>query len=466
MSVVLSLTLSRATWARPEGFLMLRVLSGHSEHLCYEGRMKKISTFALVLLLTQTALAVTPDLGVYLRAGSGSNAAGGAQECISNRGSGGNEFRLGNECGIYGEFGIGATLLKAENERAPFWRLFTNFAFSYNNRTDWEGNNSNNWVLREVYTEGGRVDGLDFTAWAGKRFYRWGDVHMNDFYPVNFSGPGGGIGGLHVGKGVLSLAVIQNAQSDEINGSTGQVTRVGNAAKSTLHVRYEDLATGLGVLSLWGVVGSTPSTKTTATPETNYKAATGGFLALRLSSALRESTRNEWGVAYGQSLLSNMGSTGDLVKDCAGAADASCNVTGSWRVRAWDSVVYEGESWSVAGALMYDELNKGTAVDSRVRWTSVGVRPTYWITEHISLAGQAGISNVVDESDGLGARNLWRVTVAPQISMSKGYFARPVIRAYYSRTQWNENNKTSASGTSAAADTSIDTLGFQTEVWF
>lgn len=428
--------------------------------------MQKTSIFLSLFFLSLSSYAVTPDLGVYLRAGSGSNAAGGAQECISNKGSGGNEFRLGNECGIYGEFGIGATLLKAENERAPFWRLFTNFAFAYNNRTDWEGNNPNNWVLREVYTEGGRVDGLDFTAWAGKRFYRWGDVHMNDFYPVNFSGPGGGIGGLHFGKGVLSFAVIQNAQSDEINGATGQVTRVGNAAKSTLHVRYDDMPTAFGVLSLWAVAGTTPSTKTTATPETNYKAATGGFLAARLSSALTEKTRNEFGLAFGQSIMSNMGSSGDLVKDCDTATDASCNVTGSSRVRAWNSVVYEGESWSVAGALMFDELSKGTSADSRVRWTSAGVRPTYWITEHISLAGQAGISNVVDESDGLGARNLWRVTIAPQISMSKGYFARPVIRAYYSRTQWNESNQISAAGTSAAADKSIDSLGFQTEVWF
>ena len=449
--------------------MMLRVLLCALIGICYTARMNKIRGLFIGLFLPfsiSAQAALTPDLGIYLRAGSGSNASGGGQECVSNAGAGGNEFRLGNECGIYGEFGFGVAILKAENERAPFWRLFTNFAFAYNNRTDWEGNNPNNWVLREVYTEGGRVDGLDFSAWAGKRFYRWGDVHMDDFYPVNMSGPGGGIGGLQYGPGTLSFAVIQNASSDEINGANGQLTRVGNAAKSTLHIRYDDMKTNYGIWSFWATAGITPSTKSAPTGTTDYKSASGGFFAAKTNFKIGDKTQNEIGLAYGNSIMSNMGSTGDLVKDCNLGTDAACNVTSSWRVRAWENIVYEGESWSIAGAAIYDELDKATSADSKVRWTSLGVRPTYWFTEHISLATQAGISNVVDESDGQGSRNLMRFTVAPQISMNKGYWSRPVIRAYYSRTQWGENNKKSAATTSAANDTSIDSLGFQTEVWF
>ncbi|RZK71205.1 MAG: hypothetical protein EOO85_20250, partial [Pedobacter sp.] len=45
----------------------------------------------------------------------GGNGKGGAQECFGNKGAGSNEFRLGNECGIYGEFSLGGYILKADD---------------------------------------------------------------------------------------------------------------------------------------------------------------------------------------------------------------------------------------------------------------------------------------------------------------------------------------------------------------
>ncbi|MBX3019964.1 MAG: carbohydrate porin [Bdellovibrionaceae bacterium] len=418
--------------------------------------------------------ALTPELQMYLRSSSGANGVGGAQECINNPGAWGNEFRLGNECATYGEFGFGAWVLKPAQDGDPFFRFFANFAVVYDNRTDWEApsvptggglRGGNVWVMREVYSEGGYYAGAPFTAWAGKRFYRWGDVHLNDYYPVAMSGPGGGIGGIKTDYGTWSLAVIQNAQANEINGSGDVRTEVGIAAKTSLHLRTEGWGTPAGWLSLWGVAATTPPAKDPATG-TDYRKSTGGFFAAKLNSTIYEGVNNEFGMAYGEGVMSTMGPGGELVKDCQDTTDASCTVPGAQRLRAWNATVWETTKWSGQLAFMYDELDRGTSTGTRFRWLSAGVRPMYWFTDNVSLIFQAGVSHIVDEADGLGSRNLARFTIAPQLSLAKGYWSRPVVRAYYSRTAWNQANVGAANGTTAQGKTEIDSIGVQTEVWF
>lgn len=443
------------------------------------------SLFFLLLLAASNATALTPEMSLYLRAGAGANGSGGGQECINNAGAWGNEFRIGNECGIYGEFGFGAFLLKGENDNAPFWRFFSNFAVAHANRTDWEGttvsethggadpayvtgvglNNGNNWVMREVYTEGGNFDGALYNVWAGKRFYRWGDVHMMDFYPVSMSGPGGGFGGVHTSWGQWSGAVIQNASSSEINGNGNISTAAGPAAKTTLHLRLEGVDTPVGTFSFWLAQGQTPATRDTAGTQ-EYQGGRGTFFALKNNRVLAEGVWNELGLAYGSGVMTNMGPQGELVKDCAVDTDPSCEVARSYRARAWNSFTADLMKWSTQVALIYDELDKGTSRAAKVRWSSIGVRPMYWFTDHVSLMFQAGVSHIVDESDGFGSRTLQRYTIAPQLSLGKAFYSRPVLRAFYTRSQWNRNNMISAAGTSAAGRTSLDAIGLQTEIWF
>ena len=426
--------------------------------------MKKIIVL-LVLSMTGSAFAITPEFKTYFRAGTGGNGKGGAQECISNKGSVGNEFRLGNECGIYGEFSLGGYILKPDNEQQPFWRLYSNFAFVYENKTDFEDANTKAWVLRELFTEAGRIDGMNFTFWIGKRFYRWGDLHLDDYFAVDMSGPGGGIGDIKTEMGNWSAAIIQNTASNELNGTgTAVVTNVGRAAKTTLHLRLDESVTPLGTFSYWLAGGTTPSTKDNAGIK-EYKSTSGVSLAVKNFVSIGTGG-NELGVAAGQGAMSNLSSLGDIVKDCNDSTDASCTVAKAVKFRVWDGFTFEGEKWSAQTALIYEETEKGTTANSKLKWSSLGIRPMYWFTDHVAISFQAGISNVVDESDGFGSRNLVRYTVAPQISMGKGFYSRPVLRAFYSHTNWNERNKISAAGTSFANMTDMDSFGFQTEVWF
>ena len=48
--------------------------------------------------------------------------------------------------------------------------------------------------------------------WAGKRFYQRHDIHMNDFYYWDISGPGAGVENIDLGFGKLSVAATRNTE--------------------------------------------------------------------------------------------------------------------------------------------------------------------------------------------------------------------------------------------------------------
>ena len=68
--------------------------------------------------------------------------------------------------------------------------------------------------FRETYVEGGRFEGSKLGFWAGKKFYREGDLFMNDWYYFgDASGNGFGINGIDLGFGKLELGYIKNVQT-------------------------------------------------------------------------------------------------------------------------------------------------------------------------------------------------------------------------------------------------------------
>lgn len=80
--------------------------------------------------------------------------------------------------------------------------------------------------------------------------------------------------------------------------------------------------------------------------------------------------------------------------------------------------------------------------------TPASGRPIYSLSEHFGVATEWGISSVKYDAE-TGGNILKRVTLAPELRLNPKYFARPVLRAYYT--------------TSFAAG---NAYGFQGEVWF
>ncbi len=428
--------------------------------------MLTIQGFLLAFFLTSQVQAAPLSFRGYLRSSAGSNLKGGQQECFNNPGSFGNEFRVGNECGMYGEATFASDLTDQIKFPEVSSQAYLTFSYNYQNRTDYELTNQN-WVIRQAYVDLGIQQELPGVFWVGKRYYRWGDISALDFYPVQMNGVGAGYGDLRKGPGLWHFAIIQNSEAKEINGTgTAIATENQVAAKTTVHLRLEEVAVGAeNTLAFWLTGGSTPATKSIPSPGTDYKAGTGGFLAVK-NQWVGVRFQNETALAYGQGVMTGMGSSGELVKDCSDSSLAICTTQSSDRIRFWNAALIENDKWSGQFSFVYDHLNKRTSSDSRVRWISVAAEPVYYITDHIHFISVFGLSNVLDESDGLGTRTLSQITLGPQITVAKGFYSRPVLRALYSARFWNRANEASFAGSSARGRDDAQSLVAQVEVWF
>ena len=113
---------------------------------------------------------------------------------------------------------------------------------SYANFPNGVGNDQ--FRLREAFIQAGNVleSQPDAKFWAGERYYRRQHIEINDFYPLDMSGYGGGVEDLNVKIGKLAVAYLAGARPDI-------VTENGYLAKNNVDVRLYDLK---GPAGLWG----------------------------------------------------------------------------------------------------------------------------------------------------------------------------------------------------------------------
>ena len=448
----------------------------------FEGAyVRKISAF-FVLLFCATAGASNAvlDYQGYLRTPVGTNSAGGKEIQINNPGSSGNEFRLGNET-AYGEAYFTAHVLKPETKSDPFFN--TNLTFAYNPPMNSQygdtTSSTDNVQVIQAYVKGGNLDGLKMSFWAGKRFYRDVDVHMDDFfYFADMSGSGGGIEDIEMRNGTLSVAVLQYSNQYVVN------TTNGLPSKQALDLRWRDLELSKkNKLFLWAAEGYTAPGSGTDTLNSNaqitYAAAHGTALGVRWRHDFTEKDFNDFAVIWGNSVME----TFTLNADAYSPDGTDMGAKSRWRVVEHYSSELN-DKWGLQGAAIYEGANNGDAGATHFHWYSLGVRPVYYITDHFHIVGQLGHSIIEDGSEttttggDAGERTLTRITIAPEAAIGKGLFARPVVRAYVTYSMWNEGNKDAGNKHSLVGNlnsqkitalndkTSETQVGFEGEVWF
>ncbi|MCB0365230.1 MAG: carbohydrate porin [Bdellovibrionaceae bacterium] len=396
----------------------------------------------------------------YFRASTGTNSKGGDQECFTNSGTTGNEFRLGNECSIYGEAAFTAHHLKAQGETDPFFKSTIRLAYISPGHAAYEGTNEE-LHLTEAFVKGGRFHDTPYTFWAGKRFYRGPDLYMNDWwYWGNTIGNGAGVEDVPLGFGQLALAQIR-----QIGTTQSDVGRHGLTLWDARVSKIE--VTENTELEVWLGYAHAPNGTSGATI---YEKATGYVAGTKFHTKLGEGFNIALLVA-GQGLMESLELSGDTapVKNVSTQDKAQrLRIADHWTHFVPDS------KWAFHLMAMHEQWDTGADTDSAGTWTGIGVHPVYFLTDHVHLTGQVGFSQVEIESekdgmgDPLGARTLIRATVAPQLAINRSVWGRPVLRAFYTHSWWNKENKAKiATGAPAYADlTSGGAYGFQAEVWF
>lgn len=445
----------------------------------------KIILIFVSLICGPHALALDIDWKLYLRTPVGTNSEGGKQIFLKNPKSQGNEFRLGNET-AYGEAYFTGHLLKG-GDKDPFFDA--NLTFAYNPAMNSQyGDTTPETDYTQViqaFVKGGRFDDMPFSAWAGKRFYRDADLHMNDFYYfADMSGVGGGVEDISVGNGTLAVALLQQSDASVRNATNGV------PAKQAIDWRWRDLKLSeADSLTLWfaaaysapGTGLSLNTTTNTYTVVTDYEAGHGFAQGVRWRRSLGEKSSNNFAVMYGTGVMENLTMGNSMVY-----ARTGTNVNDRKRWRIVDNPVFEiGERWSLSLGFVFEDVDNGMGgANNHSRYYSVGVRPVYYFSDHYHLVFEAGHSLVKDDSETdaggreAGERTLTRLTLAPELALARGYLSRPVIRAYVSHTFWNGANADAANTSSlisklnqqnisALDDRREETqFGVQAEVWF
>ncbi|MDK2123948.1 maltoporin [Parachitinimonas caeni] len=412
----------------------------------------------------QSALAVTPEFHGYLRSGSGSNSQGGKEACFrigtpAFGGVTGGSGRLGNECDTYGELAFDAGL--GDNNGINF-KLHTMVAFGTQQQGDWE-QNTPSW--RQAWVEASNVGSgalANATLWAGKRYYKRRDVHITDFFWLANTGPGAGIENIDLGFGKLSYALIRTGDQDWDQKGTDsyrpQVAKDGKKSISGHDFRLEGInANPGGTLDF-------------------------GFNYIAKNTADGVSGKNGWGMTavHNQNDMFGLGGFNNVVfqyaKDAANLdgsgkwwADSSLKYTG-WRL--FDHWVFEPKNSNWNGALFvgYGREKYGDAGYDRT--FSVVARPIYHFTDAYSLAVEAGTTRVSPNKG--DSYYLNKLTIAPQLAVGKGFWARPVLRAYATFASWDKaagnpvcTGRDCGVGMSAfAGKTSGASYGVQMEAWW
>ncbi|HJV97077.1 MAG TPA: carbohydrate porin, partial [Albitalea sp.] len=154
--------------------------------------------------------------------------------------------------------------------------------------------------------------------------------------------------------------------------------------------------------------------------------------------------------------------SGDKGSETAGNADGSS--AKQWRVVEQLYIAPANTNWSGMATLAYANMKccGWLGAEGDKKWLSVGARPQYAFSDNFSVAVEAGYDQT---KVGTVTAKLAKLTVAPQLSLSKGFWARPVFRGFVTYAKWNSAAGTQAGGVFGTKTNGL-TYGAQVEAWW
>ena len=443
------------------GQAVQRMLFGDSRNVGaqFQGQLPSRPTYDL---LQEAETAITElqqrasvfEFHGYFRSGYGLNNRGGQQVAFQAPGAGA-KYRLGNEAETYGEFILVNNWLNPERSTDKTWfrteAMFeanTTNSASYANFNGLVGNDQ--FRLREAFVRGGNLFERqpDAKFWAGERYYRRQHIEINDFYPLDMSGYGGGVEDVNLGFGKMAVGYLAGARPDV-------ATQNGNYIKSNIDVRLYDRKGPAGVWAGWfnfaNSRGGTTSTGTVIPSSDGYGTGVryqrlnwhGGFQAI--------------GVQYGTGAASNFSATID---------DPTPFTDRSKRLLVTGQLLFQpNDIFAIMPIAIYQRSRDGNPEHEWDRWISFGARPEIFFTRFLSLAVEGGLDHT---RSGAGEYEGWlrKLTIAPQIGAGRQFFSRPVLRGFATYANWSDGLRGFVGGTPFRNRRNGLTYGVQLETWW
>jgi maltoporin len=384
----------------------------------------------------------------YLRSGYGLNGEGGQMVAFQAPGAGA-KFRLGNEAETYGELIFVNNWINAERDNGKLW-MKTEVMLEADTTNSSNYTSTDKFRLRESFVQVGNVFESQPEAkfWAGQRYYRRQHIDIDDFYPLDMSGYGGGIEDLNLKFAKASLSVIGGARPDIVTGA-------GNYAKTNIDLRIYDMNGPGGKLGFWY---NYAIAKGGVTPNGTSIPQTGGYaIGFRHQRLEWQGGFNTLAIQYGRGAASNFSSSLD---------DPTRYLKNSERFLVTDQLLIQpNDKFAIMPIVVYQRVRDGKPGHGTDQWASFGARPIWFLAEHVSLAFEAGFDRVWS---GQSSYDGWlrKLTIAPQIGAGRKFFSRPVLRAFLTYANWSDGLRGFVGGAPYLNRTTGLTYGVQAETWW
>jgi maltoporin len=413
----------------------------------------------------------------YFRAGYGRDDKGGPQVAFQAPGAL-SKYRLGNEAETYGEimfgknfylpnlFNLDPDLRPDGTPTGPIARVETMISV-FNPYQDLLSSGGTSFGFPEVFASIGNVvpSQPSMKFWAGSRYYRRQDIHISDFFFYNMSGTGGGIEDFELPFGKLAFAWIGAASTSGFSDlPQPDPNNKAGFAKGNWDFRLYDVPLPFGK-GEFGAVYAHADSGLDATGVSTPSSDGGSFTFLHTAEKLiSEDGANKFSLQFGTGPAKTFTSgfetftlpTGIFIRPDA---------NGSWRFRATEHFTANiGEYFSIGPALLY-QLTDYDDGNGRVQWASAGVRPILHFNKYFSLAFEGGVDWV--KNPGAGTSDyLYKLTLAPQVSLGDRFFSRPVLRTFITYAHWGDDFRGQVGGNDYATANKGLTFGVQMEAWW
>jgi maltoporin len=390
----------------------------------------------------------------YFRSGHGLNGRSGQQVAFQAPGADAT-FRLGNEAETYAELILVNNWMNSERDPVKAWmkaqfmvEANTTNSASYANFAGGIGNDQVR--LREAFVQAGNIfkSQPDAKFWAGERYYRRYQAHLDDFYILDMSGYGGGLEDVNVRIGKMSVAYLAGSRPDVI-------TQNGNYAKSNVDLRLYDVNALGGKVGMWfnfaRAKGGTTEAGTVIPTANGYAFGVG---------------QQRLGWHGGYNWISFQYGTGAASNFSTSIDDPSAFIKSAKRLRVTEHfLVQPNDKFAIMPIVVYQRTQTGNPREGWNEWISFGARPQVFFTKYLSLAFESGFDHTRG-GDGQYKGWLRKFTIAPQIGAGRQFFSRPVLRVFATYASWSNSFRGLVGGIPFQDRTRGLTYGVQAETWF
>jgi maltoporin len=417
------------------------------------------------------------DITGYFRAGYGVNSRGGPQTAFQAPGAF-SKYRLGNEAEIYGELGFGKdfylpklfsidpTERPSNLSTGPVARVQLLLS-AYNPYQDLLTASGTDFGLPEAWASIGNVvrGQPELKVWAGSRYYRRHDIHISDFFFYNMSGAGGGVEDIQLPFGKAAFAWIGSGASSGFSGiPQPDPENEAGFSKDNLDLRVYDVPVPLGKGEFGVVFARAGSGQDAAGREVSDSQ---GFSVNALHTRekfLSEDGFNKLSLQFGTGPAKTFTSGFETIRLDNGIFIRP-DARDSWRFRFTEHFIANlSEHFSISPAVVY-QLSDSGSQGGKVHWASAGVRPILHFNRYFSLAAEFGVDWVKDV-EARTSDYLYKITIAPQVSLGNRFLSRPVIRVFATHAGWGDDFLGQVGGIDYERSQRGWTYGMQMEAWW